>query len=41
MHIAAKAWAARQQSAEALRAGNLPLALRLSAKARQLHQTDI
>jgi len=41
MRIAAKAWSARRQSVEALRAGNLSLALRLSAQARKLHRVDV
>ena len=38
MRIAAKAWAARERSRAALRAGDLPTALRWAAAARQLQQ---
>ncbi|HWE03542.1 MAG TPA: hypothetical protein VG326_14145 [Tepidisphaeraceae bacterium] len=40
MRAAASAWAARQQSREALRSGNLRQALRLIARATQLHHID-
>jgi hypothetical protein len=40
MEIAAKAWRTRQQCRDALGAGNLALALRLSVRARQLHRVD-
>jgi hypothetical protein len=40
MRLAAKAWSARQQSAAALRDGNLEAALRLSAAAERLQRTS-
>jgi predicted amidophosphoribosyltransferase len=40
MRIAARAWAAREQCREALAAGNLPLAMRLAARARRFQQVE-